>query len=204
MIFFIAGVIDVPLLRRDPLFGQKLLGEILIGYGRSTDEGVFTSPLSLFAPSLGLPANSRIVSNKLEVKFMQFFVGTKYKLVNYGIEQLQRIVQPYIVTGLGFNVPLSRTTKAGVDINGDGKPDLSLSSLGFPGGVIGGITPESPELLRRGLPNGQGNFKLSYSIGGGLDVKLTERFFVGADIRHNFLDGGGDYTTFTGKAGFHW
>ena len=120
--FFIAGAIDVPLLRRDPLLGQKLLGEVLIGYGRSTDEGVFTSPLSLFVPSLGLPPGSRLVSKKLEVKFLQFFVGTKYKLVDYGIKQLQKIVQPYVVTGLGFNVPLSRTSRAGVDINGDGKP----------------------------------------------------------------------------------
>ena len=151
-----------------------------------------------------MPAGSRIVSNKLEVKFLQFFVGTKYKLVDYGIEQLQKIVQPYVVTDLGFNVPPSRTSRAGVDLNGDGKPDISLASLGLPGGVIGGITPESPELLRRGLPNGQGNIKLAYSIGGGLDVKLTEQVFVGTDIRYNLLEGGGDYTTFTGKVGLLW
>lgn len=92
--------------------------------------------------------------DEIEVKFLQFFAGTKYKLVDYGIAQLQKIVQPYVVTGLGFNVPLSRTSRAGVDTNGDGKPDISLSSLGLPGAVISGITHEAPELLRRGLPFG--------------------------------------------------
>ncbi len=203
--FFIAGALDVPLFRRDPLFGQKLLGEVLIGYGRSTDEGVFTSPLTILAPALGLPTGARIISNKVEAKFLQVFLGAKYKLVDYGIDQLQRIVQPYVVTGLGLNVLLGRTSKAGVDVNGDGKPDVTLSSLGFPGGLIGGVAPEASELVRRGFPTGQGNIKLAYSIGGGVDVKLTERIFVGVDARYNFLEGsGGDYGTYSGKVGFLW
>ena len=202
--FFIAGALDVPLFHHDPLFGQKLLGEVMIGYGRSTDEGVFTSPLTIFAPALGLPAGARIVSNKVEAKFLQVFLGAKYKLVDYGIEQLQRSVQPYVVTGLGLNVLLGRTSKAGVDVNGDGKPEVTLSSLGFPGGLIGGVAPEASELVRRGFPTGQGNIKLAYSIGGGLDVKLTERIFLGTDARYNFLEGGGDYATYTGKVGFLW
>lgn len=202
--FFIAGALDVPLFRQDPLFGQKLLGEVMIGYGRSTDEGVFTSPLTIFAPALGLPAGARIVSNKVEAKFLQVFLGAKYKLVDYGIEHLQRIVQPYVVTGLGLNVLLGRTSKAGVDVNGDGRPEVTLSSLGFPGGLIGGVVPEASELVRRGFPTGQGNIKLAYSIGGGVDVKLTERIFIGTDARYNFLEGGGDYATYTGKVGFLW
>jgi hypothetical protein len=202
--FFIAGALDVPLFHRDPLLGQKLLGEVMIGYGRSTDEGVFTSPLTIFAPALGLPSGSRIVSNKVEARFLQVFLGAKYKLVNYGIERLQRVVQPYVVTGLGLNVLLGRTAKGGVDVDGDGVPDVSLASLGFPGGLIGGVAPEASELSRRGFPTGQGNIRIAYSIGGGLDVKLTERIFVGTDLRYNFLDGGGDYATYTGKVGFQW
>jgi hypothetical protein len=202
--FFIAGALDVPLWKKDPLFGQKLLGEVMIGYGRSTDEGVFVTPLTLMAPAMGLPAGSRILSNKVELKFLQVFLGAKYKLVDYGMEQLEKIVQPYVVTGLGVNVLLGRTTKAGIDTNGDGKPDISLGSVGFPGGLIGGVTPEAPELYRRGFPNGQGNIKIAYSIGGGVDVNLTERLFVGADARYSFLEGGGDYGTYTGKVGFRW
>jgi hypothetical protein len=202
--FFIAGALDMPIWRKDPLLGQKLLGEVMIGYGRSTDEGVFVTPLTLMAPAMGLPEGSRILSNKVELKFLQVFLGAKYKLVDYGMEQLQRIVEPYVVTGLGVNVLLGRTTKAGIDTDGDGKPDVSLGSVGFPGGLIGGVTPEAPELYRRGFPNGQGNIKIAYSIGGGLDVKLTERIFVGADARYNFLEGGGDYGTYTGKVGFLW
>jgi opacity protein-like surface antigen len=103
-----------------------------------------------------------------------------------------------------MHVLLGRTSRAGVDVSGDGKPDVSLSSLGYPGGLIGGVTPEAPELWRRGFPTGQGNIKLSYTIGGGADVNLTERIFVGTDLRYNFLDGDGDYATYTGKVGFRW
>jgi len=202
--FFIAGALDVPLWKKDPLFGQKLMGEIMIGYGRSTDDGVFTSPVSIFLPTLGLPADSRLVSNQVETKFLQVFLGTKYKLVEYGVERLQDIVQPYFVTGLGINVVLGRTSNQGIDTDGDGKPDVSLASLGYPGGAIGGVIPEAAELNRRGFPTGQGNIKLAYSIGGGVDVNLTERIFVGADARYSFLDGGGDYGSYTGKVGFRW
>lgn len=202
--FFIAGALDVPLWKKDPLFGQKLLGEVMIGYGRSTDGGVFVTPLTLMAPAMGLPAGARILSNKVELKFLQVFLGAKYKLVDYGMQQLEKIVQPYVVTGLGVNVLLGRTTKAGVDTDGDGKPDVSLGAVGFPGGLIGGVTPEAPELYRRGFPTGQGNIKIAYSIGGGLDVNVTEKIFVGADARYNFLEGGGEYGTYTGKVGFYW
>jgi hypothetical protein len=202
--FFIAGALDVPIWRKDPLLGQKLLGEVMIGYGRSTDEGVFTSPLTIYKTIADLPAGSRVISNKVEAKFLQVFLGAKYKLVDYGMDQLQKVVQPYVVTGLGLNVVLGRTSRAGIDTDGDGRPDVALSSLGFPGGLIGGVVPEARELYRRGFPTGQGNIKLAYSIGGGLDVKLTERIFVGADARYNFLEGGGDYGTYTGKVGFLW
>jgi hypothetical protein len=202
--FFIAGALDLPLWRKDPLFGQKLLGEIMIGYGRSTDDGVFVSPLTLMAPAMGLPSGSRILSNKVEAKFLQVFLGAKYKLVNYGMEQLQKVVEPYVVTGLGMNVLLGRTTRAGIDTNGDGRPDVSLGAVGFPGTLIGGVTPEAAGLYRRGFPNGQGNLKLAYTIGGGVDFNVTERIFVGADARYNILEGGGDYSTYTGKVGFRW
>ena len=202
--FFIAGALDIPLFHRDPVFGQKLLGEIMIGYGRSTDTGVFTSPVSVFLPTLGFSDEARIVGNKVETKFLQVFLGAKYKLIDYGLERLQDIVQPYVVTGLGLNVILGRTTNTGIDTNGDGTPDVSLSALGFPGGGIGGVIPEAAELRGRGLPTGQGNIKLAYSIGGGIDVKLTERIFIGTDIRYNFVDGPGDYGTYTGKVGFMW
>lgn len=202
--FFIAGALDIPLFHRDPVFGQKLLGEIMIGYGRSTDTGVFTSPVSIFLPTLGFSEDARLVSNTVETKFLQVFLGAKYKLVDYGLERLQNIVQPYVVTGLGINVILGRTTNHGIDTDGDGKPDVSLGALGFPGGAIGGVVPEAAELNGRGLPTGQGNIKLAYSIGGGLDVKLTERIFIGTDIRYNFVDGPGDYGTYTGKVGFLW
>lgn len=202
--FFIGGALDVPIWRQDPLLGQKLLGEVMIGYGRGADSGVFVTPLTLMTPAMGLPTGSHILSNKVELKFLQVFLGAKYKLVDYGMEQLEKIVQPYLVTGLGVNVLLGRTTKAGIDTDGDGKPDVSLGSVGFPGGLIGGVTPEAPELYRRGFPTGQGNIKIAYSIGGGVDVNLTERIFVGADARYSFLEGGGDYGTYTGKVGFRW
>lgn len=106
------------------------------------------------------------------------------------------------MTGLGLNVILGRTSRAGVDVNGDGKPDVTLKALGFPGGLIGGVVPEARELAHRGFSTGQGNIKLAYSIGGGVDVNVTERIFVGADARYNILEGGGDYGTYTGKVGF--
>jgi len=125
-------------------------------------------------------------------------------LTDYSLKQLQKIVQPYVVSECGFNIPLSRATKSGIDTNRDGIPDISLKSLGYPGGLVSGITPESPEFYGQRLPIGYENIRLTYSIGGDVDLKLTERIFVGTDLRYNILEGGGDSATFTSKGGFLW
>lgn len=200
---FEAAYIDIPLVHKDPIFGQKLLGEIMIGHGESADKGTFTSPLSIFTNSaaaavVGIPQGATI-AEKLEIEFLQVFLGFKYKLFpgNW--------IEPYATTGLDVNVILSETTSAGLDTNGDGKVDASFKSVGFPGGLAGGIAPIAAEAARNGVPTGQGNFKLGWTFGAGADIKVLGPIYVGVDTRYNIMEGEkSSYATFTGKLGFNW
>jgi opacity protein-like surface antigen len=176
--FSIAGSLGIPLLRTDPLFGQALLGEILVGYSKTEDDVVTTSPLTAVGAS---PA--AVTGTTLEITTLQVLLGFKYR-----IESLGRL-QPFLTAGAGFNVFLCQTKGA---------------ALGG-GDFVCGIAPIPPELRARDVPRGEGTVRASATFGGGLDYLLTERFFVGAEVRHSVVTGDNDdFTTYGARVGFRW
>ena len=176
--FSIAGSLGIPLLPTDPLFGQALLGEILIGYSKTEGSVRSTSPLT----AVGAPA-AAVTSSTLEITTLQVLLGFKYRVQSFGR------LQPWVSAGAGFNVFLCQTKGA---------------SLGG-GDFVCGIAPIPPELRARDVPRGEGTVRASATFGAGLDYLLTERFFVGAEVRHNVVTGDNDdFTTYGARVGFRW
>jgi opacity protein-like surface antigen len=176
--FSLAGSLGVPLLRTDPLFGQALLGEIMIGYSKTEGSVRSTSPLT----AVGAPV-AAVTNTTLEITTLQVLVGFKYR-----IESLGRL-QPFVSAGAGFNVFLCQTKGA---------------TLGG-GDFVCGIAPIPAELRARDVPRGEGTVRASASFGTGLDYLLTDRLFVGAEVRHNVVTGDNDdFTTYGARIGFRW
>jgi hypothetical protein len=105
-------------------------------------------------------------------------LGLKYKLL------ASPIIQPFVVAGPGIDIFLNDSD---------------------PGDVVGGIAPQPDPLRERGFPSGQGNAELGLHMGGGVDINLTERVFVGAEGRFNWVDrDNGAFATFGGRVGFRF
>jgi len=180
--FYIGGALDVPIWKSDPLFGQKLMGEIMVGWTRNTDDVVATSPLGVVLPEIA----DLVTSTGFEVTTTQVILGAKYKFDKLGEPaSLMRRFQPYIVAGLGINVMLGKTTGAPL------------------GDLIGGAASQPVVLQERGFPAGQGNVLIGGNFGGGIDFLLTDRILIGAEFRWNATeDSRADFGTFGGKVGF--
>jgi len=176
--FSIGGSLGIPLMRPDPLFGQNLLGEVMVGYSKTSGAIRAVSPLT----AVGAPA-AAVTSTELEITTLQVLVGFKYK-----IEALGRI-QPFVTAGVGFNVFLCETTGA------------ALSG----GDFVCGVAPLPAELRARDVPRGQGSVRPGAALGGGVDFLLTDKIFVGAEVRHNVVSGSNDdFTTYGARVGFRW
>ncbi len=180
--FYIGGALDVPISKSDPLFGQKFMGEIMVGWTRNTDEVIATSPLGVVLPQI----KDLVTSTGFEVTTTQVILGAKYKLDKLGEpESLLRRIQPYAVLGVGFNVMLGKTTGAPL------------------GDLIGGAASQPVVLQERGFPAGQGNVLIGGNFGGGIDFLLTDRILIGAEFRWNATeDSRADFGTFGAKVGF--
>lgn len=111
--FYAGASLGVPIFKADPLFGQKLLGEILVGWSETRDRLRIVSPLGL-------------VSDELNITVFQVVPGLKYKF-DLGP------VQPYAVAGIGFNVVLSKT-QPGDTVGGIAPLGDPLRSRGVPSG----------------------------------------------------------------------
>lgn len=92
---------------------------------------------------------------------------------------LKRKIQPYLVAGPLFNLFLCRTNVATC-----------------------GAAPLPRELRSKGIPTGSGDVRFDYSIGGGVDFLLTDRLFLGTDLRHSFSSPDARYDVFGARAGF--
>lgn len=174
---YVGGTLGLPIFREDPILGQKLMGEIMVGWSETSDSGSFAAP---FPDAVNLLAGLDQPSTDFDLTTVQVIPGVKYKLA------LVEWVEPYVALGIAFNVTLSNT---------DG-----------PGGErAGGIGPVSPELADRGVPAGQGDVLVGGNFGGGVDVFLLPNVFLGADVRHNEMDRrGANFQTFLGKVGFRF
>jgi opacity protein-like surface antigen len=176
--FAIGGALGIPLFRPDPLFGQNLLGEVMIGWSKTRGAITAVSPLT----AVGAPA-AAVTSTRFEITTLEVLLGFKYK-----VEALGRI-QPFLTAGVGFNVFLCETKGAAL-AGGD---------------FICGAAPIPPELRARDVPVGQGNIRPAAALGGGVDFLLTNKIFVGAEVRHNLVSGDNDdFTTFGGRLGIRW
>lgn len=174
--FSIAGTLGIPLFRPDPLFGQNLLGQLRVGYSRNTANIKSVSPLVV----VGAPA-AAVTSTKAEITTLEALVGFKYKIETLGM------IQPFVTAGVGFNVFLCETKGA---VLGD---------------FVCGIAPLPTELSARDFPRGEGTVRPAAALGGGLDFLLTDKIFVGVEVRHNIVsDRNDDFTTFGGTLGFRW
>lgn len=180
--FYIGGALDVPIWKSDPLFGQKLMGEIMVGWTRNTDDVVATSPIGVILPQF----KDLVTTTGFEVTTTQVILGAKYKFDKLGEpESVLRRLQPYVVAGVGFNVMLGKTT---------GSPL---------GDLIGGVASQPKVIQERGFPAGQGNVLIGGNFGGGIDFFLTDRILIGAEFRWNATeDSRADFGTFGGKVGF--
>lgn len=182
--FYIGGALDLPIFSRSgPILGYKFMGEIMVGWTRSSADITSVSPLVV----VGAPA-AAVTSDEFHVTTTQVLVGAKYKLDKLGEPgSLLRRIQPYVVAGVGFNVMLGKTK---------GSPL---------GDFIGGAAPQPPELQQLGFPAGQGNVLIGGNFGGGIDFLLTNRILIGAEFRWNVVERShSDFGTFGGKLGFRF
>ncbi len=114
----------------------------------------------------------------VDLTTVQILLGLKYKLLKHNI------VQPYAMAGPGINIFFNDTD---------------------PGDLPGGIAPQPAELSDRGFPSGQGNVELGLFIGGGVDFNITDKIFVGAEGRYNWVDlTNGSFGTYGIRTGFRF
>lgn len=225
--FASGGYIDLPW-KNVP--GGKLSYEIMIGLQRSvttqqTSSGVnalVDTALNNYLVSAGLktlPSVTDYLTTPLPVTSV---VQERSKVLTvapfelkYAITKLGRF-RPYVVGGLGayvwigsdnntatFNANTALGSLAGLPV-GSSTLGATLNAI-LQGSQIGGLAPTAPQLAARGVPHGQGNLLFGGQIGGGAEFRITPRLSLGADFRHNQVEGSNaGFNTFTFKQGFHW
>ena len=176
--FFFGGALDVPLFASDPLFGQALLGEIMIGWSRTKASLTSVSPLVV----VGAPADA-VTATDVELTTVQIAIDFKYKL-----DKLIQPVVPYVLFGPSLYIFFSNTS--GAPLGGD---------------FVGGIAPLPAELQEINFPAGQGNVEVGANLGVGVDLYITKKLFIGAEYRYNAVVGENtNYGTFGGKLGLRF
>jgi opacity protein-like surface antigen len=226
--FASGGYIDLPW-KNVP--AGKLSYEIMIGLQRSVTTQTSTSGVNVVVntalnnylveagleplPTLTnylagpLPALSQTVQERAKVLTVAPFE------LKYAVTKLGRF-RPYAVGGLGayvwigsdnnassFNANTALGSLAGLPV-GTSTLGATLNAL-LQGSQIGGLAPTSPELAARGVPHGQGNIMFGGQVGGGVDVRITPRLSIGADFRHDFVEGkNSGFSTFAFKQGLNW
>jgi hypothetical protein len=147
--------------------------------------------------------------------------------LKYTITKMGRF-RPYVVGGLGAYVWIGSENNAGkfgsslnvpAGIAGLNVNCLASQQEGCPAGPtlgqvltlvlsgsqIGGLAPAAPDLTARGVPHGQGNVMFGGQIGGGAEVRVTPKFSIGFDVRHNAMEGkNAGFNTFAFQQGLHW
>ncbi len=173
--FFLGGALDVPIYASDPLAGQALLGEVMVGWGRTRANRLAVSPLT----AVGAPA-AAVTTTAFEVTTLQVALDFKYK-----IDKPLAPLAPYFVLGPSFYVFLDNTS--GAPLAGD---------------FAGGIAPQPTQLQEVNFPSGQGNVEVGVNIGVGLDVHIAKRLILGAEYRYNALTKeDASHSTFGGRVG---
>jgi hypothetical protein len=174
---YIGANIDLPIFKKDPILGQQLSGDLMVGWTQTSDSGTFNSPNVTVLNVAAVPT----AASEFDLTTVQVIPGLKYKL-----NMLGPMIQPYVVLGVAFNVVLSKTE-------------------GPEGERAGGIAPISPELQSRNVPVGQGDVIIGGNFGGGVDIFLFQNLLLGADFRYNMMDrSNASFQTILGKFGFRF
>ncbi|MGE3538018.1 MAG: outer membrane beta-barrel protein [Candidatus Tectimicrobiota bacterium] len=176
--FFLGGALDVPIFASDPLAGQALLGEVMVGWSRTRANRVAVSPLA----AAGVPA-AAVTTTEFEVTTLQVALDFKYK-----IDKPWAPIAPYVVLGPSFYVFLGNTS--GAPLGGD---------------FVGGIAPQPTQLQEVNFPSGQGNVEIGVNVGAGVDIHLAKRLILGAEYRYNALTReDASHGTFGGRIGLRF
>lgn len=176
--FFLGGALDVPIYASDPLTGQSLLGEVMVGWSRTHASLRSVSPLV----AVGAPA-AAVTSTRFEVTTFQVALDFKYKM-----DKLWAPLAPYIVLGPSFYVFLDNTS--GAALGGD---------------FAGGIAPQATQVQAINFPAGQGSVEVGVNMGVGLDVHIAKRLLIGAEYRYNALTkANASHSTFGGRIGLRF
>lgn len=225
--FASGGYIDLPW-KNVP--GGKLSYEIMIGLQRSVTTQQTTSGVNVL---VNTALNNYLVAAQLEAlpSVTNYLTGPlpitsvvqeRSKVLTvapfelkYALTRLGRF-RPYAVGGLGayvwigsdnntatFNANTALGSLAGLPV-GTSTLGATLNAI-LQGSQIGGLVPTAPQLAARGVPHGQGNIMFGGQIGGGAEFRITPRLSIGADVRHNFVEGkSSGFSTFAFKQGLTW
>ncbi len=196
---FLAGAyIDLPVFS---VAGGKISYEIMVSNQVATTDVRITSPLSaigdlLALDGLGSTLTSQVLSslNDLPAEEDMDVLSVLPFGMKYTVTSLDHVrVRPYIVGSFGVYVTIT-----------DQNPGLTVDPR-LAGAFIGGIAPEAIELAARGVPEGQGDIRFGGNVGGGVEIRVAGRSSLGVEYRFHKVDGtNGDFSTVTGKLGFHF
>ena len=74
----------------------------------------------------------------------------------------------------------------------------------FDATLIGGAVAQSPELLARGLPSGQGNLELGGHAGAGFELRISRGVSMNVDYRFTQIGKSAHLQGVQGGFGIHW
>jgi hypothetical protein len=207
---FYAGFIDLPLIDRPAWLHGKLSYEIEVGLSRSQTRLTTTSNVAQVAnlavlnavnPTGGLANVTNAVAgtngapfpvttlNQVNLRLLQVAPFA----LKYSTTALDRLrLRPYAILGFGMFVTIHDEAPLG------GKAPFATA-------LVAGQIGQSPELIARGLPGGNGNLDIGLQTGGGFEVRLTRTLSLGFDARFNKISGtNGDFVTYGSRIGVHF
>ncbi len=229
---FYGGFIDLPLIDRPNWLHGRISYEIVVGLSRSKSQVQTTSNVAQVAnlavlntlfPNGGLTnVNNALTgtgtapfpvttSSQLNMRLLQVVPFA----LKYSTTALDRWrLRPYLVAGFGTYVTIHDEVpaSAGVRLNADLPPAIiSALNAAFGGqapfgtALVAGQIGQSPELVARGLPGGNGNLDIGLQTGGGFEFRLTRTLSIGFDGRFNKISGSdASFATYGTRIGLHF
>jgi hypothetical protein len=230
---FFGGFIDLPLVDRPSWLHGKISYEILVGLSRSQTKVQSTSNvaqvtnlavLTALNPNGGLANVGDALSgtgaapfpvtteNRVNMRLLQV-IPFAFKYTSTAFDRWR--FRPYGVVGWGTYVTIHNENPisgGGVRADANLSPDILAAISGAFGGkapfgapLVAGQISNSPELIARGLPGGNGNLDIGVQFGAGFEWRLTRTLSLGFDGRLNKLSGtNGTFGTYGSRLGFHF
>lgn len=229
---FYGGFIDLPLINRPTWLHGKISYEIMVGLSRSKTSVSSTSNvaqvtnlavLTALNPNGGLTNVSDALTgtgaapfpvtttNQANLRLLQV-VPFSFKYTSTAFDRWR--FRPYGVLGFGTYVTIHDEIPPGSGLRTDADlPPAILDALEqafggkapFGAPLVAGQIANSPELIARGLPGGNGNIDIGLQVGGGFELRLTKSISIGFDGRFNKISGSnGDFGTYGSRIGFHF